>query len=179
MADNDAPLTVDEKRELVREVAAVDGAVFLDVAGDSMEPLAGVGDRLGIVPATAADLKVGDVMAYDENDRTVCHRFLGWEIRGGRPQARQKGDNISAGSLIDADRIFGRVALLEARGRLVDLDGRCARFLSAIVGRYLALFKLDGTGSATRRRLQRLVSSPADRLIRRCGGPGESTERAR
>lgn len=81
----------------------------LRTQGISMWPLFGQGTRIGVRPVTLRDLRPGDVIAFEQNGRTIAHRLLEVTTRDGEPALREKGDNNLFSSWIQPHQVKGRV----------------------------------------------------------------------
>jgi hypothetical protein len=70
---------------LLRDLAAEKVSGEIPVRGTSMRPTFLPGDRLRLVPATVADVRVGDLVVWMGQDGPIAHRLVGWwETRTGR-----------------------------------------------------------------------------------------------
>lgn len=173
---NEEQTSLTVKKELIAQVAAQDGLVWLDTSGDSMAPLLRPGDCVGFKPIENDELAVGDLFLYNDRGLTTCHRFLGWSNEKDVMRAKQKGDNISEGSLIDQDFILGKVVRLRCAEREIDMERGWPVAVQHLIGEYLRLVDtvcnaLESLGRRLpiRRRLQRLLVIPLDLLVRRRG----------
>lgn len=86
------------------------------VWGRSMHPFLKAGDRLQLCRVGPEHLGLGDLIAFRREDRLIVHRFAGSLRQDGALWLRQKGDNLPGFSLIPAEDLVGRVALVEGPG---------------------------------------------------------------
>ncbi len=108
------------------------------VQGGSMEPTIPAGAVVAARPAGPADLRVGDVITFaDQNqpDVRVTHRVVGLDERAGRRVAITKGDANSApdASPVPTDTAIGRVQFY------VPYLGSVMTYLSAPIARNVVL----------------------------------------
>jgi hypothetical protein len=109
---------------LLRDLAAEGKPVEIPVWGISMRPWLRDGDRVRLVPVTAAEVRVGDVVVRVNATGPVIHRFVGrWPSRQGR-RLLTKGDGAPR---LDpparADELVGRVVARVRDGRAERLEG--------------------------------------------------------
>lgn len=91
---------------------------FLEVSGGSMWPLLRAKDKVLIRRVSARSLRPGDVVAYRDRGRIVCHRLADKAEAGGRLELRCRGDADprAAPEKVPEDRYEGKVVAI-ARGR--------------------------------------------------------------
>jgi hypothetical protein len=101
---------------MLREVAGMGGRLRFQAHGRSMRPFVRSGDTLVVEPLGGRRVRLGDILLYGTPSGGVAaHRVTG--RRGGTLRCR--GDSLAAPlELVDPDRILGRVAAIERRGRL-------------------------------------------------------------
>jgi signal peptidase I len=63
---------------LLRDLAAEGRSAEMPVRGISMRPMLRDGDRVRVVPATASDVRVGDVVILAGSTGPIIHRLVGW-----------------------------------------------------------------------------------------------------
>lgn len=71
-------------KPLVAELAREEIPAEITVRGASMRPALDDGDRVRLVPITAAELRLGDVIARHGPEGPILHRLVGWWPIGGR-----------------------------------------------------------------------------------------------
>jgi hypothetical protein len=77
---------------LLRDLAGEGTTAELPVRGNSMRPVLQQGDRVRLIPATAAGVRVGDVVVRTDATGPVIHRLVGWWPTGGGWRILTKGD---------------------------------------------------------------------------------------
>ena len=101
------------------------GALSFRVAGWSMYPTLGKGDRLTVEPASASHLHVGDLVLFHipvaEGARLVCHRLVAVEDTGPAPRLITRGDAVTGdGEVIQPNQVVGRVVAVKRPWWLAD-----------------------------------------------------------
>ncbi len=132
--------------------------------GQSMRPLIEPGDELLIEPKPEG-FRLGDVVLYRHDGRSIVHRVVGWRRPGARRLLILKGDRaLGFDPPIAEERICGRV--VEWLGATGSTDYRSSRW--RIFGRLAALLSVTAgigyeTCHALRRRGRRWSRSWGDR----------------
>jgi Peptidase S24-like len=102
--------------EILRERLDAGESVWLPVRGRSMRPLLGSGSRIFVTPP--AQVRFGDLLAYEWGGALVCHRMIG--RRG--PALLARADHQGAGpEVVAASQVVGVVTAFERDGVTVDL----------------------------------------------------------
>jgi hypothetical protein len=109
---------------LLRDLTAEGKPVEIPVRGSSMRPWLRDGDRVRLVPMTAEEMRVGDVVVRVNTAGPVIHRFVGrWPSRQGW-RLLTKGDGAPR---LDpparVDELVGRVVARVRDGRAEPLAG--------------------------------------------------------
>ncbi|MEE6274180.1 signal peptidase I [Georgenia sp. MJ206] len=105
-------------------VPRVLGGATLTVSSGSMEPLYSAGDAVVVVPVAAAEIHVGDVVAFQpvsEDPTLITHRVVATVLGGeGSTQFVTRGDaNAADDAPIVAEQVMGRALYhVPAVGRL-------------------------------------------------------------
>jgi signal peptidase I len=136
------------------------GLQLLAVTSASMEPTIPVGGVIGIRPVPAADLKVGDIVTFvNQNtpDVLITHRVVSIDVRDGQTMLGTKGDaNDSVDALsAPAGRAVGRVEFsLAYLGYLMvwlsSPAGKIGLVGVAVLGLALPVFKRSTPAVSTR-----------------------------
>lgn len=140
----------------VHDALARDGAVWVHESSDSMAPLVRAGDRLHLTRTAFADIRPGQLVAYERGGQLVVHRVLSRGPAG----LVTKGDGLSGRDApVAASDVLGRVTTIVTRdGRTIRLDGSRWRAL----GRLLALASRASAWTASSRSLAwKLTRLPA------------------
>lgn len=119
---------VDLLAVLLRELSCRGVEGELPVRGGSMRPTLREGDRVRLVPATASDVRVGDVVVRAGTSGPVIHRLVGWWPSEGGSRILTKGDGAAR---LDPPgwraEVVGRVVARVRDGWVRRLDGAGAR----------------------------------------------------
>lgn len=111
-------------------------------AGSSMRPAIPAGAALIIEPATARDLRLGDVVVYRRDATLVAHRLVGRERDGGQVALRTKGDILAGLDVpLPAEGVLGRVVAMEHDGRRKRLDTGWSRLTGLAAARLLPVVR--------------------------------------
>jgi len=103
----------------IRQLLASGASIPIFVESESMSPLLRTGDKLLLQAATAADLRVGDIITLEQTDHLLTHRFYG--MKEGLLQTR--GDrNLAMDALQPAERLLGKIVERGRNGRLFPLN---------------------------------------------------------
>lgn len=109
--------------------------IFIEAKGFSMRPFLRGGEKLVIKKIPAADLKIGDIILYQSNNQSICHRLVKKvkDRRGYLLYAR--GDNsTSAPEPVTPEMFQGKVAgIVRKNGRTISISGPQQRFLNRII----------------------------------------------
>lgn len=107
---------------------------LLTVLSGSMSPVFAAGDLILIERVAAADLAVGDIITFRQDERLITHRIIAAERTGGRLLFITQGDANAAPDerLVVPEFIAGRYLLRIAYG------GRLSQFVQTPLG--VALF---------------------------------------
>ena len=96
--------------ELIRLALQRAGRMRFRARGGSMQPGLRDADVVSVVPADAADLRVGDVICYETGrGRLAVHRLVGRE----GDCLVTRGDALSWAEHVPAERLLGKVASVE------------------------------------------------------------------
>ncbi len=108
----------------------------LRLEGRSMDPVALPGHRVTINPLSPGDLCCGDILALQQGETVVVHRFLMARTAGdGRRWYCQMGDNSPAWSWVLPDTVLGRVAAIDGPERSLHLSRRPWTWVNPLAGR--------------------------------------------
>ena len=120
---------VDLLAVLLRELSQQGMEGELPVRGGSMRPTLREGDRVRLVPATASDVRVGDIVVRAGASGPVIHRLVGWWPSEGGSRILTKGDDVARLDPPDwRAEVVGRVVARVRDGRVRRLDGAGTRF---------------------------------------------------
>ena len=119
---------VDLLAVLLRELSSHGMEGELPVRGSSMRPTLREGDRVRLIPATASDVRIGDVVVRVGASGPVIHRLVGWWPSEGGSRLLTKGDGAAR---LDPPggraEVVGRVVARVRDGKVRRLDGAGTR----------------------------------------------------
>ncbi|OQA29038.1 MAG: Peptidase S24-like protein [Verrucomicrobia bacterium ADurb.Bin345] len=113
-------LSGSEAGQLVEAALASGADARFEVGGASMAPTIGPGDVVTVRPASAEDIRVGDVVFYRRSDGSghVLHRVLWKRHTAGKWVLRTKGDALrSLDPPVAGDQVLGRSTTGASRAR--------------------------------------------------------------
>ncbi len=91
---------------VIRERLRAGHDTQLRVQGKSMQPYLVAGQSVLVQPCSAALLRPGDLVAFEQSNQVILHRVLA--VDAGSNQVVEKGDNVRYATTIEADRVLGR-----------------------------------------------------------------------
>jgi signal peptidase I len=103
-------------------------AQWFRVSSGSMFPLLRVGDAIYIEPATAREICVGEIAAFETVDGVVIHRIVGTQIKDGAIRLLQLPDVNLRASWINESAVIGRVVAIRRGTRQINLNHPIARW---------------------------------------------------
>jgi signal peptidase I len=94
-------------------VTLLAGVQYNTVRSGSMAPTIGVGDVVVVVPTSAADIKVNDVIAFrsPSSNVLICHRVISINQTAGYVQTKGDANEDPDYFVVTYDRIVGKVPL--------------------------------------------------------------------
>lgn len=104
----------------------------LQSKGSSMAPLIRQGDRLTVKPCCYREIRIGDIVVYEDpkglqEKRFTAHRCLmkKRDDATGEPILLTRGDatRLGACALVKADQVVGKIIAVEKGGRRISLEG--------------------------------------------------------
>ena len=127
---------------LTVEVLARGAVARLPARGGSMRPLLPAGCVAVVQPATAEDLRIGDVALVSLGGKLILHRVVRTGRVAGRCAVQTKGDAVcELDSWSCGDAVLGRVTAVERDGKTFSL-GTTRR--ARAIGRAVAFLSLRG-----------------------------------
>jgi len=97
-----------------------------------MEPLLVAGQMVQIEPCRPEDLHVGDLVAFERDQRVILHRVLHRSV--GTGEVTEKGDNAALPTCVPPSRVLGRATMRLDPPRPIHAAPWIAR-MSALHGR--------------------------------------------
>jgi signal peptidase I len=115
---------------LVKEILKEGNCVRIPTLGRSMFPL--ISDIVLIEPATAKDIKGGDIVVYSAGERMVAHRLVKKITKDGKKTLLTKGDTFVDCSEVLPENVIGKVIEVEKWGIKLNLKKRVGKFINTI-----------------------------------------------
>lgn len=85
----------------------------LKVSGVSMLPLLDENTRVIVHNVDPDNIKSGDIILFSSKDCSVIHRVMRRVERGGKLFFKEKGDNNSSMSIVESEKVIGKVVFVE------------------------------------------------------------------
>lgn len=115
---------------LVKEILKRGNCVRIPTLGRSMFPL--ISNIILIEPATAKNIKCGDIVVYSAGEKMVAHRLVRKTIKDGKNILLTKGDTFVECSEVLPEDVIGKVIEIEKWGIKLSLKRGTGKFLNAI-----------------------------------------------
>lgn len=149
--------------ELYREALRKGRPLWFRVSSGSMHPLLRVGEEVCIEPATAADLQVGEIAAFETGAGLVIHRIVRRRSVGGSVQLIEMSDVYLHAGPVESGAAIGRVVAIGRGKRRIDLQRPIAQKCGRVTAR--ARYRLYTVRS--RNRLAQVIARKSARLVAR------------
>jgi len=117
---------------LVKEILKRGNCVRIPTLGRSMFPL--ISNIVLIEPASAKDIKGGDVVVYSSGERMVAHRLVRKMTKDGKEILLTKGDTFLGCSEVFPENVIGKVIEVEKWGIRLNLKRGIGNFINIICG---------------------------------------------
>lgn len=139
-------------------------SLWFRVASSSMRPLLHIGDAIHIEPATAGQIRVGDIAAFETVHGLVVHRIIARKRSGTRVFLLQMADSEMRPNWIEQNAVVGRVTAIRWGEYYVQLRTPLARTCGGVIA--FIRYQLYANKQAT---LKTLVLSICSRIALRIG----------
>ncbi|MBF0451969.1 MAG: S24/S26 family peptidase [Candidatus Magnetomorum sp.] len=98
--------------------------ICIKVDGHSMRPYFQKGDQVELLISNAHvfQYKIGDIIAFLQDDMIIIHRYIKKKKIGEKWVVCQRGDNLRGFRWIDADQIIGTATAIHRNARRIDLQ---------------------------------------------------------
>lgn len=107
---------------------------FFNASGYSMWPFLKDGEKVIVKEIPIEQLRVGDIILYRADNKSVCHRLVNKIKDAGRYMLYVRGDNsLSAPQIIAEDMYKGKVVAVISNGKFIDLVTKSQNVLNFIV----------------------------------------------
>ena len=111
---------------LAKEILNRGSCVRIPTIGRSMFPL--ISNIVLIEPATAKNIKCGDIVVYSAGERMIAHRLIRKITKDGKEILLTKGDTFVDCSEVSPENVIGKVIEVEKWGIKLNLKrgaGKC------------------------------------------------------
>lgn len=106
--------------------------LWFRVASGSMSPALRLGDEVRIKPATADQIRTGDIAAFETTDGLVIHRIVQLQESGSGIRLLEMSDVHLHANWIEPKTIVGRVILTRRDTRQISLQHPIAQMCGAV-----------------------------------------------
>lgn len=96
--------------------------ITIPVFGVSMAPMIRTGDTVTIQPCSADQLKIGDVIAYIQEQTVIVHRLVKIKLSEGKRLLCQKGDNLTGWGWLTEDQLIGKAVYIQRSDTIADMN---------------------------------------------------------
>lgn len=121
--------------ELYREALRRGQPLWFRVASGSMHPLLCIGEEVYIEPATASELQVGEIAAFETSTGLVIHRIVLRQAGGKSIQLLEMSDTQLRAEPVESEAVIGRVIAIGRGKRRIDLRRPLAKKLGRVTAR--------------------------------------------
>jgi signal peptidase I len=110
---------------------------YLETSGFSMWPFLKQDDRVIIEEVNIQELRAGDIVLYNTDNQSVCHRLVGKRSSAGKYFMLTRGDYVPSWKTetIDGAHLKGRVSAIIRGKKIIPLKG----IWNAAAGRIIIL----------------------------------------
>jgi len=144
--------------------------LWFRVASGSMHPLLRVGEQVRIEPATAEQIQVGEIIAFETGEGLVIHRIVQRVQENADLQLVEMSDVHFRAGPVDREAVVGRVVAIRQGNTRIDLQRTLAQKCGRVTAR--ARYRLHTVHSSNKlaqaflRKSSRLVARLASWCVR-------------
>lgn len=149
--------------ELYREALRKGQPLWFRVSSGSMSPMLHIGEEVYIVPATADDVQVGEIAAFETEAGLIIHRIVQRGLDEGKVQLVEMSDVHLQAGRVESGAVIGRVVAIGRGKRRIDLQRPIAQKCGRVTAR--ARYRLYTVRS--RNRLAQVLARKSARLVAR------------
>jgi hypothetical protein len=151
--------------DLYRQALRRGQPLWFRVASGSMHPLLRIGEQVYIEPATARQLQIGEIAAFETEAGLVIHRIVQRRQENGDIQLVEMSDVYLRAGQIKSGGAIGRVVAIRQGNTRIDLQ----RPLAQRCGRVTARARYRFYAVRFRNKLARVIVRKCSRLVARLG----------
>ncbi len=98
---------------------------YFEATGYSMWPFLKKHDRIIVEQRGCADLVPGNLVVYQSDGRSICHRLVRKKISAGKYLLLTRGDYVSSWKTekVDETQVTGRVSAIVREDKIITLQG--------------------------------------------------------
>ena len=150
---------------LYREAVRKGQPLWFRVASGSMHPLLRIGEQVYIEPATAMQLQIGEIAAFETEAGLVIHRIVQRHQENGDIQLVEMSDVHLRAGRVKSGAIIGRVVAIRKGNTRIDLQKSIAQKCGRVTAR--ARYRLYTM--RFRNKLAQVILRKCSRLVARLG----------
>lgn len=151
--------------DLYREAVRKGQPLWFRVASGSMHPTLRIGEQVYIQPATADQLQVGEIAAFETDAGLVIHRIVQRYAENHGVQLIEMSDVHLRAGQVESGAVIGRVVAIRQGSRCIDLQHPIAQKCGRVTAR--ARYRLYT--KHFRNKLAQVIIGKCSRLIARLG----------
>ena len=152
--------------ELYREALCRGQPLWFRVASGSMHPLLCMGEEVYIEPATASELQIGEIAAFETSAGLVIHRIVRRRSTRNGIQLLEMSDTQLRAEPVESEAVIGRVIAIGRGKRRIDLRRPLAKKLGRVTARIRYRFYTVRSSN----RLAYVIVRKSARLVARLTG---------
>lgn len=157
--------------ELYREALRKGHPLWFTVSSGSMHPLLRIGEEVYIEPATAGDLQVGEIAAFETSEGLVIHRIVQRRADQHGVRLIEMSDVHLRAEPVESEAAIGRVVAIGRGKQHIDLRRpiaqKCGRVTARIRYRFYTVRSRNGLAQVLVRKSSRLIARLTSWYIRR------------
>lgn len=150
---------------LYREAVRKGQPLWFRVASGSMHPLLRIGEQVYIEPATADQLRVGEIAAFETDSGLVIHRIVQRRQENADIQLVEMSDVHLRAGRVQSGAVIGRVVAVRQGNTRIDLQ----RPIAQKCGRVTARARYRFYTIRFRSKLAQVIIRKCSRLVARLG----------
>ncbi len=151
--------------DMYREAVRKGQALWFQVASGSMHPMLRVGEQVYIQPATADQLHVGEIAAFEIGAELIIHRIVRRHLESGGIQLTEMSDVHLRPGRVESAAVIGRVVAIRQGSRYIDLQHPIAQKCGRVTARARYRFHT----MRFKNKLAQVIIRKGSRLVARLG----------
>ena len=140
-------------------------SLWFRVASGSMHPILRIGEQVRIEPATAEQIQVGEIAAFETDEGLVIHRIVQQQREASNNQLLEMSDAHFHAQRVASSAVVGRVVAIQQGHTIIDLQ----RPLAQKCGQVTARLRYRLYTMRSRNKLARVIVRKSARLVARLG----------